>query len=360
MSSHPTRRHQGGVTLVELMVAMGITMFIVAAAGYVFLGSREAQRAIESTSESNEAGGYALLLIGRDVMNAGFYPSTMPPIATYFPTQRRVDAYPPAVGVPNRATDWIAPSNVYLAPIFGCDGAKFDHSTATCGTATVGAPDSIVMSYFTNESVAFGATAGQRNDCTGADVGADPSNAVRKLNAGTGVATSMSHDLPPQAPLFASNFYGLNPTVLEVEKQSINTGSLACGGNGKSPFGATDASAYMPLLAGIDDLQLTYGVFSTEATRAPDRFYTATEVNTLPTVTIDGVPLNSWARVVAVRVCVMSRTLGGAPKLADKAGALSTYLDCNDATITQAATDRAIHKRHVQVFAVRNRLNQSF
>jgi type IV pilus assembly protein PilW len=351
---------QRGSTLIELMVAVAITMFLVAAAGYVYLGTRETQRASEKSATSSETGDYALQLVGRDIMNAGFYPATMPPIATYFPSQRRADSYPPAAGNPVKLTDWAAPAVVYLAPIFGCEGAKFDHKTATCGATVAGAADSIVLNYFTNESVAFGNTTGQRRDCTGADVGNDPSNATRKLNTGVGVASSVNDNLAPQAPLFASNFYGLNATQLESDGQSVNTQSLACGGNGKSWFNKNDTSAYMPLLAGIDDLQFTYGVFNTDATRAPEKFYTATEVNALTSQTIDGLAMSPWERVVAVRVCAMTSTLSGNSKIADKTGALRTYTDCNDTVITQPAADTAIHQRHIQIFALRNRLNQSF
>lgn len=342
------------------MVAVAITMFLVAAAGYVYLGTRETQRASEKTATSSETGDFALQLVGRDIMNAGFYPATMPPIATYFPTQRRADSYPPAASTPAKATDWISPAAIYLAPIFGCEGAKFDHKTATCGATISGAPDSIVLNYFTNESVNFGNTTGQRRDCTGADAANDPSNATRKLNSGVGVASSVNNDLAPQSPLFVSNFYGLNATQLESDGQIVNTQSLACGGNGKSPFNTNDTSAYLPLLAGIDDLQFTYGVFNSDATRAPEKFYTATQVNALTSQTIDGLAMSPWERVVAVRVCVMTSTLSGNSKIADKAGALRTYIDCGDTSVTQPANDTTIHQRHIQIFALRNRLNQSF
>jgi len=360
MKSLHILRHQRGTTLIELMISVAITMFIVAAAAYVYLGTRETQSAIERMSTSNETGAFALQQVGRDIMNAGFYPTTMPPSVRTVAS----DSYPPAMGIPARTTDWTAPHNIYRAPIFGCEGARFNHKTATCGATVADASDSIVLNYFTYESVNFADTVGQRRDCTGADVapatGGDPSNAVRRLNSGPIPWTNMNPDLPPQEPLFVSNFYGLNATVMAVDGQTVNTFSLACGGNGSSPFGTTNTAAYQPLLAGIEDLQFTYGVFGSETTRAPDRFYTATEVNALATLNIDGTDLSPWSRVVAVRVCIMSLTLGGNTKIADKTGASRTYLNCADQTITQPASDTAIHKRHVQVFAVRNRLNQGF
>lgn len=375
MSSMFTPIRQRGTTLLELLIAVGITMFLVSAAGYVYLTTRESQSALERTSTSDETGMFTLQLVGRDVMNAGFYPATMPPIpalvASNPATQRKIPSsstYPPVAGIPVRATDWIAPAPAYLNPIFGCEGARFNHVTATCDAEVAGAPDSIVINYFTNESVSAGRVIGQRRDCTGSDVasvaGTDPSNAIRRFNQGGPPFNSVNVELAPQAPVFVSNRYGLTPTKLVASGQSndqiTQTNSLACSGNGSSWFGLANSAAYQPLVAGVDDLQFTYGLFNTAATRAPERFYTATEVNAQPTLSIDGIVMSPWSRVVAVRTCVMTSTLGGVAKIADKAGALRTYQNCQDATISQPASDLKIRSRHVQVFAVRNRLNQGF
>lgn len=378
MKTTPPPNRQIGTTLLELLIAVGITMFLVSAAAYVYLGTRESQGATERTSTSNETGAFALQVLGREIMNAGFYPATMPAIpavSASAPARQRLlytsSTYPPAKGVPTaNVTDWTEPAAAYLNPIFGCEGAKFDHVTATCGSPVTDAPDSIVINYFTSESWDSSAAMGQRRDCNGADVANDPSNAVRKLNTprpqpqSSITATSMSDTVAPQQPLFASNRYGLNATnmVVNVGMNNVNvaTQSLACSGNGGSFFGIANTSAYQPILAGIDDLQFTYGVFSSEDTRAPDRFYTATQVDGLATISIGGVPMSPWSRVVAVRACLMTSTLGGNTKIADKTGALRTYLNCNDVSVSQPATDLLIHKRHVQIFGVRNRLNQGF
>lgn len=360
MKKNTRSSSQRGTTLIELMVAVGITMFVVTAAGYVYLNTRETQGALERNSVSNESGAFALDLLGRDIMNAGYYPSNMPPIATYSPNMGRVQPYPPTAGIPAKTTDWTAPAAIYLAPIFGCEGSTFDPKTATCGATVAGAPDSIVLNYFTSDSLNFNGTSGNRYDCTGAKIENDPSNAVRKLNTGSPTAITQDNDKPPQQPVFGSNFYTLTATVLEIEKQTVNTRSISCGGNGNSYFGQNVAAPYVPLVAGVEDLQFTYGVYNTEMTRSPDRFYTASEVNGLATVTIDGIALGPWARVVAVRACVLTRSLGGNTKIADKSGALRTYVDCRDQTVTQPANDLAVYKRQVQIFGLRNRLNQTY
>ena len=213
------------------------------------------------------------------------------------------------------------------------------------------------------------AATGQRYDCTGADVGGDPSNANRR-NAINALA-------PPLQPLLVSNRYGLNATNAVADKQKVTTLSLACSGNGAygSITGGSTSNIYQPMLPGIEDMQITYGVFASTAddgkgVRTPDKFYTADEISgtngasALPTVSVDNglalTPMPPWSRVVAVKVCVMAKSMGSSPKIADKVGAERTYIDCSGATKTQAASDTALRKRFVQIFPVRNLLSQVF
>ena len=374
MSHHKAPGRQRGVTLVELMVTMAITMFLVAAAAYVYLGTRETQRAIERNSGNIEVGTFVLQLIGQDIMKAGFYPATISRVLTASEGFPKLTRYPPLKLNENaaQATDWILPADPnptqayfpirpsrpmgpYGSGLFGCDGAKFLPATGVCDATVAGAPDSIVVNYFTNDNM--DRNVGDRFDCTGTNVGNDASNTSRVGSVG----------LPPLQPLFVSNRFGINTTQVQVEQQTVSTGSLACIGNGTS----ASPYIYQPLIAGIEDLQITYGVFATTTAtaalgqRTPDNFYTATQVSALDWIEIDNPPFANevtppWSRVVAVRVCVMTRSLGANPKIADKSGAARTYADCNGTTITQPASDTSLRKRFIQTFAVRNRLNQVF
>jgi len=376
MRTHVRPLRQHGATLIELMVAMAITLFLIAAAAYMYLGTRETQRAIERNSSNTETGTFALQLIGQEIMKAGYYPaiSSRRTSDEKFP---KLASYPPLVLEENRTaastTDWSTPGGtggIYISGIYGCDSAKFLPVTGACADPVDGAPDSIVINYFTTDTAAMQTAnaTGDRYDCTGADVGNDNSNANR-LNAANPLA-------PPLQPLLVSNRYGLNATNMQVERQTVATLSLACNGNGASGSivnGANTNNTYQPMLAGIEDMQFTYGVFSSTTdtgTRTPDKFYTATEitgktgVKPLPTLSIDNnlgvVPVPPWSRVSAVRVCIMTKSVGASPKIADQTGKLRTYVDCNDKTVTQLASDTALHKRFVQIFPVRNQLSQVF
>lgn len=347
---------QSGLTLVELLVAMAISLLIVLAAAYLYLSSSDAQRVQDRTTASNETGAFAMQMLGRAIMNAGFYPANVAPIPADITQTGMYDTYPPIPSNPRVATDWANPAanwppTAFQTGVFGCDGGRFNTNSSTCDPTATGAPDTLVINYFTSDPVAYGSV-GQRMDCTGADVGNDPSNAIRKNNA-SGVATP---DTPPQLPLFVSNRYTLNNVNLLVNQSQVSTRSLACSGNGSNPPG-TNAS-YQPLLAGIEDLQFTYGIFSDPASLSPDRFYTATEINSLPIATVNSQNLTGWQRVVSIRVCILTRTLSGNVRIADKAGSERTYQDCNDQTTTQPSG--VIFSRLVEVFGVRNNLRQSY
>lgn len=324
------RLTQRGLTLVELLVAMAINLIILIAASYLYLGTRESQRAIDQTSEANEVGVFALRALGREIVNAGFYPAVSSEgndniISTYS----------------NLTVPIVA---AYNTGIFGCEGADFDVTGGACGSPTAAAADGLVVGYFTND--AFGETGGQRKDCNGNDVGTATVNTSR---VGTAPSTQ-----PPAKPLFVANHYRLGaPTAVVVDGQSVNVRSLECRGNAA---GSTD---YQQVISNIEDFQVSYGVFS-GSDRTVTKFYSAPDVEKLGTLTIDGKSLSPWARVAAVRICVLSQTYGVPSRLKDATGAQRTYQACDGSSTVQPLTDRSTHKTYTQVFGLRNFLNKTY
>lgn len=65
-------RAQRGFSLVELMIAMTIGLFLVAGVGYVFLGTKATYGTLEGLSRIQENARYAFEYIGRDIRMAGF------------------------------------------------------------------------------------------------------------------------------------------------------------------------------------------------------------------------------------------------------------------------------------------------
>lgn len=335
------RARTAGLGLVELLVALAISLVIVLAATSVYVGTRGAQRTIDGANAAHEAGLFALRLIGRDLANAGFYPVVRVENAASVNT---IQGY---LNVTGRAA--------YETGIFGCEGGVFDVSTGTCPAVTAGAPDTLVIGYFTNDGFGSGAV-GQRTDCEGNDVNA----ATARYN--TGRINAGGADTPPTLPLFIGNHYTLVggagnragvTEAVSVEGRTVQTFSLGCNGTGSG------ANTWTAITSGLEDLQLRYGVFE-DLSRTPTRFYTATEVNALTNTTIDGVAFTPWARVSAVRVCVIARTFEAPAALASATGAPRQFENCDGGLTNQAANDRSLRKTYVQVFGLRNRQTTTF
>ena len=375
--SHPIIR-QRGLTMVELLVALAISLVLVLAATYVYLATRQSDRALERSSDAQETGVYVLQLLGREIANAGFYPATRAPIVgnASDPADKditqvgMIDTYPPLEHSPHRPTDWMNaaagwPPVAFQTGIFGCDDASFDTAASVCGTTAGGTGDTIVINSFTSDTTGGATgTVGSRFDCTNSNVDKDVNGgtAQRKMNTG-GSPPLVPHtvedpNLPPQSPLFVSNRYAMRPVKIAMDRSDIATYSLSCSGNGNARHGVTVTTAYQPIVSGLADLQFSYGVYADDKTLVPSRFYTATEVGALPAVLVNGQSLTGWQRVTAVRACVLTQTLGGGTRLADKAGAARTYRDCADTEKNQPTGSTIT--RYTQVFGLRNALKQTF
>ena len=326
------RRRQSGFSLIELLVALSINLIIIVAAAYLYLGTSDAKRALDQQQALNENGQYALDLIGRDIMNAGFFPAVRSsnPAATSITVRVVPDGYSNVVsGIPA----------AYNSGVFGCAGQTFNAITSICEahSPTSIAADTIVINYFTND--AMGNDIGQRSDCTRSDVNLAIENTAR---------FAMSPGVVPRAPLFISNRYTLATTTFSIEGQTINTLSLTCSGN----RGVT----YQPSIAGIENMQFRYGVYTDAATLQPSRFYAADGMAARGSISVDGVSKDAWARVVSIEICLVASALQ-ATKTTSALGAVTPYTDCSGTSVTP--NDKLIRRVYRKVYAVRNNLTQT-
>ena len=374
-------RAQQGLSIIELLVAMTISMVVVIAAAYTYLSVRESQRAIDRTSSSRETGAFVMQMLGREIMMAGFYPATaanpMALIAGNISQKDMYDTYPPLPSDPPATSDWPQDYAAFQSGIFGCDGGEFNVTTSTCPTADENAADTVVINYFTSDSRLIGGDASRRLDCTGQDVappeneeflGGDSNNKIRKKNAdaagnlrrsGPGIPPPVQTNEagPPQLPVFVSNRFTLKTSRIAFDQfqKDIMTKSLVCSGNGKSPPGSLPGDVghqtYSPIVAGLEDLQFTYGIHDGTGMK----FFTATEIGS-------NAP-QRWQNVIAVRVCLLTRTVGGNTRLPGAAGTasaagVSTYRDCHNEQRIQPAGDTIT--RHVEEFGLRNNMKQHY
>lgn len=66
------RSVQAGLTLIELMIALGLGLLIVAALGYLFVGNRQAFRVQDNLARMQENGRYAMEVLGQDLRMVGY------------------------------------------------------------------------------------------------------------------------------------------------------------------------------------------------------------------------------------------------------------------------------------------------
>lgn len=129
---HGLLRRQLGLTLVEIMVSLTIGLIVLAAIGSVYLGSRQTYRVQEDNARLQEAGRYALEVIGRSVRQAG------------------ADAemsFNPVTGTPECNVAGVC------VPVAGANGAA-------------AAPDSLIVQFYAGREELNAGAWGSR-DCTG-------------------------------------------------------------------------------------------------------------------------------------------------------------------------------------------------
>jgi len=322
------RRHQHGLTMIELLVSLVISLVLALAAAAAYLGTRATATATANMATLNETGKLALDMIGRDLQMAGFYPAI---ISTSAATSNLIG------GFSNTKNTGVAAYNYGL---FGCDGAMFNPTTGACGATVATAPDSVVINYFAMPEL-DASTFGSGFDCLRQAVSLDPNNAAQIADG---------------RPRYVSNRFGLVATTYTAPgagntTRTVNTKSLGCNGNGK----AAEDTVYQSIFEGIEDMVIRYGVAAGATSLSPETYHTAAEVTALPKVG----DLTAWQRVTAVRVCLLTRTQENS-RTEDKAGALRTYANCRGANVTYAASDRTVYKKYERVFAIRNNLTGTY
>ena len=299
---------QKGYTLVELMVSLAVGVMVMGAAAAAYLSISESQRSLTEKSYAAESARFAMETLGREIQNAGFYPINEVTSTSPLTPQSAVPIGNFTTG--SESNTETSPEHL-RSPVFGCSSKKIDatKTTSVCVAHTSYSPavdaDTLVASYYTDDN--FGKDRGNNTDCARA----------------TPAAVSGSNG----KLFFISNSYTLTPVTLKLEGNTIKTFGLACAGS------ASPVNNYVPLITGIEQLRLSYLVQS-ETTA---QFKTA-----------DSVLATEWNKVIAVKVCLVARSLQNVRLQASN----YSFKDCSDATQTFA--NGIERKRYTQIFAVKN------
>ena len=299
---------QKGYALVELIVSLAVGVMVMGAAAAAYLSISESQRSLTEKSYAAESARFAMETLGREIQNAGFYPINEVTSTSPLTPQSAVPIGNFTTG--SESNTETSPEHL-RSPVFGCSSKKIDatKTTSVCIAHTSYSPavdaDTLVASYYTDDN--FGKDRGNNTDCARA----------------TPAAVSGSNG----KLFFISNSYTLTPVTLKLEGNTIKTFGLACAGS------ASPVNNYVPLITGIEQLRLSYLVQS-ETTA---QFKTA-----------DSVLATEWNKVIAVKVCLVARSLQNVRLQASS----YSFKDCSDATQTFA--NGIERKRYTQIFAVKN------
>lgn len=326
LKTRQLKKNQVGLSLVELLVAMAISLVVALAAATAYLGTRKTATQLEQISLINETGKLVLDMIGRELQMAGFYPAI----------------YPNSTARSNFIGEFqnIKTGTAYNQGIFGCDGAKFLPTTASCPTTVAGAADSIVINYFSSPELKTSSNLTGR-DC----LRQNPSDSEGALKGDPANYGRYAADLP----IIISNRFGINPNNYTAPNGSVvNTGSFACSGNGEG----SPSLIYQPIFDGIEDMVIRYGVYANSTSLSPSRYHTATEVGSMPAVN----NRNGWQRVTSVQVCILARTFGSS-----RSAAITQYENCRGETEDYLSSEsNLLYKRFERVFAIRNNLTGTY
>lgn len=278
--------HQRGMSLVELMVAMTIGLFLVGAVAAIYVATANGSRASTLESQMNEDASLALEILQQQLRLAGY--SDLDASG-----ERRFRG----VGVR------------------GCDGgfsnnaASQDFDVMACGTASTASTDPDAF------AVRYEATLLNTQPVT------DPTNSVlQPTNCSFTGISAWDIGGGVSIPLADNRYY------IAADSSNDDVPTLFCKGKNGSGFAAAAA-----LIPNIEDMQITYAV-----TNVPEKDKPLPHQITSYVEAQDGVltPLpakwapEDWARVAGVRICLLARTSRPVPIGSGSRAELGSYVDC--------------------------------
>ena len=320
-----SRRTQRGLSLVELMVALTIGLFLLGAVGIIYVNTATTSRSSTLESQMNEDAALALELLQQQIRLTGFS-NVNASGSRLFPGQA----------------------------VRGCDGGFADNTAVfldpasppllTCNGGT--GPDALAVRY----------EASLLNSQSVTDAGGDqrPGNCAHEgitawnaLAEGAATATAM--------PLADNRYY------IADDPNNENTPTLYCQGRTGAGFG--NATALIP---NIEDMQLQYAVTALPTVGNPIPHQVAGYVTADQTANgaevLGATPIN-WSRVAALRVCLVARSARPVPAGDNPVGTanadgttlvagLGTYFDCDG--VSRTVTDRFVRRAYVTTIQLRN------
>lgn len=296
--------------MIEILVALALSLILTLVISQIYLGSKQSYRLQEAQSRLQENGRFALELIAKDIRRAGNLgcPSAKKtPIVIANPSPSITpatsimgyNANTTITSYPSSDTTWstskwspAAPDNLGALPGTDIFNIQF---TEPCGghlqTKVVGMSADPTISISNSNTCSIQATTDELilSDCGNAEIFRADSISPIKITGKTNNTENhftYTHDVDAEVMVFHSHTYFIRifnsePTLYRME----NTEAMP------TP---------QPIMEGVEDLQILYGVDESPADGSVDRYFTAKDVN----------DNGKWANVIAVRIDLVMRSTG--------------------------------------------------
>lgn len=291
MFDHGRPGRQQGLTLVEILVAIVISLILIAGVIQIFVGTRQTYRFQDALARVQENGRFAAETISRDVRLAGFVgcttlisvtPNPVPPLAVDYTRDTYIAAVPTG-GAP--ATQAPGTDSLTLRML--------EPATMRVSVDMLN-PGDVVTVPANLQGVQVGDVVGVA-DCNNVDL--FTVNAV----AGAGPVT-----VTPNAPLRVAYVTGA-----ELSRYREVTYFIAPGANGDLALWRRDDGVDTELVDGVEDLWVRFGE-DLDNDGAPDAY-------------VDGGAVVDWSRIRSVRVALLlvsnEDNVTGGPQPVDFRGA---------------------------------------
>lgn len=306
-----TLRHQQGLSLVEIMVAMAIGLVVVGAVFTNYLNNAAGSRYAKAQAEVTGNASLALGILRNHLAMAGY----------------------------------VNPTTITAT---GLQGTMKGPSLVACDNGFTGTTATTAAAYINGTN-----PEGLSCAAIDADTPSTPSIMVRyevDSQSGIEVTNTATATLAP-ADCSGAALADTGGGVFIAENQfTINAANgnlpvaLGCKGNG--------GNANVRLVENISALSLTYGIGNVDATTGKlsyiERYATAGDVGALNGT---AAATDNWSNVLAVRICVVSQSTD------EVLPAATPYRDC--AGNVSTPTDRRLYRAFTSTVLLNNRLNST-
>jgi len=344
-ASNPLR--QSGFSLVELMVAITLGLLIVAGLTTVFVGNSQTRSQMEQAAQQSENGRYAMELLTNDLRNAGY-------LAEF--DARRLTT--PATKPDSCATDLASLTTALPIAVQGYDNGT---SAPTCLSDVMAGTDILVIrrastcavGVATCDAQIAGAPYFQASACSSAaELGSNTVANYYALNTDTTVLTLHKKDCnPPTTAGTLAPYYQYRTHIYFVANNDKSGDAIPT--LKRAELGATGFTI-VPLVEGIQNLQIEYGIDTNAATSplaGSPAVFTADPDSYTVALCPEASHTGCWRNTVAAKINLLARNTTIAAGYTDgKVYSLGLKADGSANTVGPFNDG---YKRHLYVSVVR-------